>query len=226
MRVLVFDLDETLCDLAKPILEENVQLLKTLEIKGNMIAICSGKPVYYLCGLARQIGLNKPILIGENGAVIQFGVDLPPKAYYVVSKQISTIKKLQIIKNEMQEIFANRLWFQPNEVGLTPFPYDDKTFEEVKTYLLKKDLTDCSIYEQSDCFDIVPNDVSKYYGLVYLSQILKLSSNDFIAIGNGVNDYPMFAFSQYSIGIKVLDRSKVDYYFDDINEALKFLLNF
>ena len=77
IRLAVFDLDGTLAPLGKPVAPETVALLHQLENTGVRIALCSGKPTYYLCGFARQLGLADPILVGENGAVIQLGVDLP-----------------------------------------------------------------------------------------------------------------------------------------------------
>lgn len=80
-KLIVFDLDGTLAPHGKGMLPENLEKLKALEQKNVRIAICSGKPTYYLCGFMRQIGLEKPILVGENGAVIQFGVALPPRDF-------------------------------------------------------------------------------------------------------------------------------------------------
>ena len=72
-RVIVFDVDNTLAAVGKGMLDEDILLLKELEDQGNTIAVCSGKPSYYLCGFMRQIGLKHPVLIGENGSTIQFG---------------------------------------------------------------------------------------------------------------------------------------------------------
>ena len=74
-KIYAFDLDNTLCPIGKPLATETVKGLTMLERQGGRIAVCSGKPTYYLCGLMRQIGLRAPILVGENGGVIQFGVD-------------------------------------------------------------------------------------------------------------------------------------------------------
>ena len=60
------------------------QALRQLEERGVRIAVCSGKPTYYLCGFLRQVELRDPILIGENGAVIQMGVELPPRNFYIL----------------------------------------------------------------------------------------------------------------------------------------------
>ena len=83
MKCIVFDLDGTLCQLGKEILPETVDMLKALEDKGNRICISSGKPTYYLVGMFRQVGLKNPIFIGENGGVIQLGVDLPPREFHI-----------------------------------------------------------------------------------------------------------------------------------------------
>jgi HAD superfamily hydrolase (TIGR01484 family) len=78
-KLLVFDLDGTLAEIGKGMLPEDVAEFHRLERCGYRIAICSSKPVCYLCGFMRQVGLKDPILIGENGAVFQFGVELPPR---------------------------------------------------------------------------------------------------------------------------------------------------
>jgi hydroxymethylpyrimidine pyrophosphatase-like HAD family hydrolase len=80
--IYVFDLDGTLCPIGKPISDGVVAGLRELEERGHRVALCSGKPTYYLCGMMRQVGLKDPVLLGENGGVIQFGVDLPPKHFY------------------------------------------------------------------------------------------------------------------------------------------------
>ena len=84
IKLLVFDLDDTIAETGKEVLPEYVEIMKKIENAGICIAICSGKPTYYLCGFMRQIGLREPILIGENGGVVQFGVDLPPEKYYIL----------------------------------------------------------------------------------------------------------------------------------------------
>ena len=83
IKLVIFDLDNTLAPVGKGTPMEAVEYLKEIEKRGIRIAICSGKPTFYSCGFARQMELEKPILIGENGAVIQFGVDLPPETYEI-----------------------------------------------------------------------------------------------------------------------------------------------
>ena len=225
MKVIVFDLDNTLCDVGKPILHENILLVKKLEELGNHIVLCSGKPTYYLCGLARQIGLKNIILVGENGAAIQFGVDLPPKQSYIVCDQLKAMKELDQLKVKLEEQFEGKIWYQPNEVVLTAFPKKQEYFDAIRTFLQENLIDNCAVYEHIDSFDIVPSGVNKYEGLTYLAKILNVSKDDFIAVGDGQNDYPMFEFAKLSLGIKVKDASKVDINFNSINEALNYLIN-
>ena len=84
IQLMVFDLDSTLAPIGFGMGEEELELFRKLENTGVRIAICSGKTCDYLCGFMRQIGLKNPVLIGENGAVIRFGIDLPPKRHYRV----------------------------------------------------------------------------------------------------------------------------------------------
>lgn len=224
MKCIVFDLDKTLCDLNEGISNENILRLKELEAKGNYICICSGKPTFYLCGMFRQVGLKNPILIGENGGVIQFGINLPPKKYYVVSKKVEAIKQLKELKIDLQNKFKDVLWYQPNEIALTAFPQEEKYFDIVKNYIDKKNLKDITIYRHVDSLDLVPIDVNKFNGLTYLASLLNLTRNDFIAVGDGINDYPMFEFAMLSLGININDETKVNKNFKNIDDVLSYLL--
>ena len=71
IKLVVFDLDGTLAPVGKSILPETLKRIKEIEERGIQIAICSGKPPFYLCGVMRQAGIANPVLVGENGAVIQ-----------------------------------------------------------------------------------------------------------------------------------------------------------
>jgi len=221
MKLLVFDLDGTLAELGKGILSENIELLKVIEKKGVRIAICSGKPVYYLCGFMRQVGLKCPILIGENGAVIQFGVDLPPEKYYVLPYSKEAKRSIRFLREKIEEVLPN-MWYQPNEVGLTPFPKSEEEFEIITSILERysNEIEDVDVYRHVDSFDITPKGISKKDGLKYLGELLGISSEEMVSVGDGVNDYPMFEYTGYSIGVNVEDEEKVDLNLKDIKQAL------
>ena len=224
MKCIVFDLDGTLCQLGKEILPETVDMLKALEGKGNRICISSGKPTYYLVGMFRQVGLKNPIFIGENGGVVQLGVDLPPREFHITTKLKSVVSRLKELRSQMEDRFGDKIWYQPNEIELTAFPKDESLFDEIEQFILSKAIEDIIVYRQIDCFDIIPKDVSKRGGLEYLATMLHLEAEDFVAVGDGINDYPMFDYAGLSLGIRLKDETKATINFDDINKALKYLL--
>ncbi len=231
-KLLVFDLDGTLANVGKGMANADVEKLIALEKRGYIIAICSGKPSYYLCGFARQLGLTEPILVGENGATFQFGIDLPPKRYEVYPISERAGEQMEMMRALFHRECKDKIWYQPNEVELSPFPKDEETFEALQRLIdeRKSLLDELEIYRHIDCFDLIPKNINKSNGLAYLIKLLGLEEKDIIAVGDGVNDIPMFEFADVAIGI-VPDRGEncfaivgyVDNTFSTIGEALDFI---
>lgn len=222
IKLIVFDLDNTLAPVGKGILPETIEMLKEIEKSGIKIAICSGKPTFYTCGVMRQVGLDNPILIGENGAVIQFGVDLPPRRYEVQKYSKEAKETIRFLRQKIEEAMPY-VWFQPNEIGLTPFLTKQEEFDTVNQILEthKDQVNDVIVYEQEDCFDITPNGITKKSGIENLAKMLGVLPEEMIAVGDGINDYPMFEYAGMAFGINVQDEEKVDKNFISIIEALK-----
>ena len=228
-RFIVFDLDDTLAAVGKPVLAENVALLHQLQAQGRQIVLCSGKPVYYLCGLCRQLGLPDAILIGETGAVLQGGSALPPRFHIKNNICPEALAQMDLVREALSP-YAARLWYQPNEVVLTPFPRDPEMFtilEEI-TCALTPALTALDIYRQVDCIDFIPKGTSKMSGLQALARELGASSQDFLVVGDGENDVPMFQYADYSICIQHLGcqvAHLASNAFATLQEALEFILS-
>ena len=223
-KLIVFDLDGTLAPHGKGMLPENLEKLKALEQKNVRIAICSGKPTYYLCGFMRQIGLEKPILVGENGAVIQFGVALPPQDFYVAPYSDAAKRSLHLLKAAIDEAVPD-VWYQPNLTALTPFLFDDQGYKAVQDCIdrLAPELEDVTIYPQDGCYDIVPNGISKQSGLRKLGELLGITPEETVAIGDGINDYPMFEYAGLPLGISLKEAERVHHNFATIGDALDYL---
>lgn len=222
IRLVAFDLDDTIAEKGKQVLLENVKIIRQIEEKGIQIVICSGKPAYYLCGFVRQMGLKHPILIGENGAVIQFGIELPPKKYYVFPCSKEAKQSIQYLYQKIVEIYPE-MFFQPNRLMLTPFPKNQEEYETVKALIEKTQVKDVDIYTHLDCFDIVPKGITKGTGLKYLGELLHIHPEEMIGVGNGTNDYPMFAYVGTALGVKVQKEKTVTYNFETTTEMLKFI---
>ena len=225
IRLAVFDLDNTLAKLGKGILPEDVALLRALEKKGVRIAVCSGKPTYYLCGFMRQVELEAPVLIGENGAVIQLGVDLPPKTYEVLPYSQQARQTVRFLRERFDELLPN-LWYQPNQVGLTPFPASAEEFDILERCMEENrdHIRDVTIYRHVDTYDITPNGITKFEGIRRLGELLDIPPSETAAVGDGVNDYPMFDYAGLRLGVNVADESRVDKNFSSVNDALNHLI--
>lgn len=224
-KLLAFDLDGTLAQIGKGMLPEHVDQLRLLETSGYRIAIVSGKPVDYLCGFARQLGLTRPILVGENGAVIQIGVDLPPRDFHILPYSQEAKQSIDHIRTQINVLLPD-LWYQPNLVMLTPFPKNQAEFDIIAACLKKNKpyLKDVQVYRHADSFDIVPCGVNKYNGMAYLGKLLDIPPGNVIAVGDGVNDYPMFDYAGYAIGVHVAQEDNVDINFSNIGQVLAHLL--
>ena len=134
MQLLVLDLDGTLAPYDAATAPANVETLKKAEQAGVRICLCSGKPVFYLCAFMRQFGLQDPILIGENGAEIQFGYKLPPPYFYRMPYSERAEKSLRFFEAEIKKTLPE-MWFQPNKTELSPFPKSAREFEIIDTII-------------------------------------------------------------------------------------------
>ena len=211
VRLLVFDLDSTLAPLGKGIGEKELELFRKIEKNDVRIAICSGKTCDYLCGFMRQVGLEHPILIGENGAVIRFGVDLPPKHHY----QIPFLKEIEVSLEQIKKMLEERyphIWFQPNKIGVTPFPTSVKEFEEIQEILdiWREGKEGIQVFRHIDSFDIVPAGIDKSVGIQYVLDLLGMTAEEMVAIGDGVNDYCMFEMAGFAVGVNVKETFRVN----------------
>ncbi len=224
-RLVVFDLDGTLAPVGKGMAQEDVKLLKKIEDCGIKLAVCSGKPTYYLCGFARQMGFPDMILLGENGSVIQFGIHLPPQIYCTLPYERSVKSALRQIEEDISLMIPG-IWFQPNSVAVTPFPRDEGEFQQIEDYLNehKEKLEGIETFRHADSFDFVPGGITKYDGLQKLTQMTGITAEEMIAVGDGVNDAPMFSYAGMSLGIGLEDDHQVDRNFASISEAMAYIL--
>ena len=223
---LIFDLDGTLAKPGESASPETVRLLHELRGMGARIVLSSGKPTFYLCGFARQLGIEDAVLIGENGGVIQEGVGLPPAFFRKADLPQKTKDALKALREEMEKAFPDRIWFQPNETELTPFPFYPEDFPPIRQ-MIRRHLTsdlELSFYEHPDGFDIAWSRLSKGEGVRFLSRITGTPTREMISVGDWTNDYSMFAETGYSVGISLPDPEKAAVNFPTIEDALRHLL--
>lgn len=222
----VFDLDGTLAERGEAVGQEELFLLKELEGRGVTLALSSGKPCFYLCGFARQMGLKEAYLIGENGAVLQYGVELPPRVTCRYPIPEKTKNALTMLRREMEERFPDGIWYQPNETALTPFPHDPALFPPLRELLARRITEEMELWvcEHSDCFDVQYAPLSKATGISLLSQVTGIDPKNMAAVGDWTNDYPMFEAVGFSVGIHLPEPQRATVNVPDLKSALLELL--
>lgn len=224
IRLIAFDLDGTIAEPGQGILPENLELIRQFEDSGIRIAIVSGKPTYYLCGLFRQAGLKDPVFAGENGAVIHMGVDLPPKYFYVQKFSDESVRSIAFLKQALADLIPD-LWYQPNLVGIAAFPHKEEEFELIQQMIdeNRDKIVDVDIYRHFDCFDFAPKGLSKFTSLQIIGEKLGISPEETVCFGDGVNDGPMFKYAGTSVGVHYTGEAEVDVNFATIHEGLIWL---
>ncbi|MGN1031022.1 MAG: HAD family hydrolase [Butyricicoccaceae bacterium] len=213
IKLAVIDLDDTLAGIGEGISVEVADGLKQLEESGVKICIISGKTVFYLSGFMRQVGLKEPYLIGENGATGQLGTNLPPRKAWHYQRSEKSDSILVSLQREVEAEMGDEVWFQPDTVAVCAFPTNEKAKKKVRTMIQSRllGLQGFQLFESADCFDILPDDINKAYGVQHLCEELKLKPEEIIVAGNSENDYAMLELTPYSIGYNLPNPSKATY---------------
>jgi len=225
IKLIIFDVDDTLAEPNNPIDEIIIRSLKHIECLGIKIALISGKPSAYMSGMVRQIGLQKAIICGENGAFINYSSNFPPEKEIITPFKKHEIELLEKLKFNITNEFGQKVWIQPNRVNLTIFPKTKESKNDLSQFLAaisKKTFFDeLKIYEHSDSIEVVPLDINKGNALKKIMSLEKLKKEEIIAVGNGENDIPMFKEAGISIGIKFHDATHT---FSNIEKALEYII--
>ena len=224
IKLLFFDLDGTLAPVGLPVPGRCVRALRKISRHGVRIAVCSGKPVAYLNGFARQLGIEDIILCGENGLTYQLGVGLPPSEYGALGINSADIGSLARVSAHFKAEFGDSCWYQPNEYAFTPFPHDVRDFPRMRAFLenaLKG--TRLALYDHPDCFDILPRGADKGKALLNICALLGIDVKETVAVGDHINDYPMFAVAGLSVGISLADKDRARVNVRSPGQALDYL---
>lgn len=220
-KLIVLDVDGTIAGHGKPVKREIAENLQNLEDRGITITLASGKNTSYLSGLARGMGIKRPIVIGENGCVI-----LDP----VKMKEIKLIEKpteILSIENGVVKHFTDSIWLQPNQVELTIFPKDKRTLPEVAIYIkeiIKPFNKKVIMCKHEDAIDILPLGIDKGKAIVEIRRLYNIKKEEIVAVGDSSYDVPMFKEAGLSliIGNKIV-RFESAKRFQMIKEALNFI---
>ena len=219
IKLTVFDIDGTLAPTDECIPETVSKRLRNLEGKGLKITLISGRTASYLAGLARGMGLRKPLVAGENGGVIFDPISLWERRLDSISPEVLTEIKSILFKE------FGELWFQPNQTMITAVPKELARIEEL--YTLIKHLPQLAEYnlkinKYNDSVEILPRKNSKGKALAVIRDLYKLKKEEVVVFGNTLVDLPMkFEASKFYIIGDYFKSDGINNY-RNIEEALNF----
>ena len=225
LRLVVFDVDGTLAEHGKPLERKVVEKIRFLEEKKDTnikICLASGKNISYLLGLARGIGLEKPLVIGENGCIF---LDAERMNDVTVTPKIEALSQLQ---DEIQKKFRFAIWLQPNKIALT-IVFKNSIFRTRVTQAIKDFINKQSpekklrIYEHTDSVDVLPEEANKGKALIRYIKSISIPRGEIIAIGDSENDIPLLEIANIKIVIGKSLGLKDENVFKTIHKALDHL---
>lgn len=217
MKFVVSDLDGTLLHSHSVISEYTVKTVDKL-IKNNInFAIATGRGQQGVQDILKQLGI-KPYLICNNGANIYtpdgkciFDKRIPKDT---VTKILKEIRKNNLFysafqnefyfhsKDEPVEDFTSRPYFTeiavdneediPDSNKIIVTNSDPQVLIKLVNTLKEKFSNEAEIMlSQPTCLDVAPKGCSKGTGIENLAKIFSLTTDDFMAFGDGENDIEM-----------------------------------
>lgn len=190
IKLAVFDVDGTLARTEESIAPHIGERIRSLEKQEQRIVLISGRTASYLAGLARGMGLQKPLVAGENGGVIFDPTNLWERRLDVIHPDIIT---------EMRETLLREfgdLWFQPNQTMLTAAPRDLSRIDELYQLILTLrpvGENNFKLNRYYDAVEIMPQKNSKGRALAVIKESLQIKREEVIVFGNTMVDLPMNA---------------------------------
>ncbi len=190
IKLAVFDVDGTLARTEESIPPHVAEKLRSLEAWVHRVVLISGRTASYLAGLARGMGIKKPLVVGENGGVIFDPTNLWERRTDVIRAEIITAMKETLLR-EFGEI-----WFQPNQTMLTAAPKDLARVEELYQIVLSlKPVTEYNfkLNKYYDSVEIMPSKNSKGRALAVIKDTFQIEREEVIVFGNTIVDLSMNA---------------------------------
>lgn len=204
IRLVAFDVDATLAGVGEAVSPEVAGRIAGLESRGIRLLFNSGKTAYYLAGLARGLGVRRPLLVGENGCVL-FDPALLEEIRLVVRPA-----RLDELERFVLDRFGPSVWLQPNQVALTIFPKDPGLIPaiagEIRAYL--KPYPDrLNVVAHADAVDVFPEGTDKGRAMREVKARYGYRTEEIAAVGDSATDLPMFR----EAGVQLIVGEKIEF---------------
>ncbi|MFH1835176.1 MAG: phosphoglycolate phosphatase [Methanobacteriota archaeon] len=174
IKLIAIDFDNTLIKPGGKIQNSTIEIFKKIKDKGIKICICSGRGYAALERISKIMGTND-CFIAEAGATIKLNGE-----YFILEEEQS---------NDIRKALRGIATPKGRKVAVMVHARD---YEKVEKILEKKKLEVSFQKNVLKKADIVPAGIDKGVGLKHLRKRLGIKKNQVIAIGDFLNDLPMF----------------------------------
>ncbi|MDD1679463.1 MAG: phosphoglycolate phosphatase [Methanomicrobiales archaeon] len=194
LKALVCDIDGTLTDTQRRVDTGAIGCIRKLVDRGVEVVLASGNTSCFMDALCRMIGTSGTF-IAENGGVYRIGFD---GSLHLDGDQSRCWEAFRILETHFRErgtslqLYSDRYRFTDLAFGRTV------SAKEVKEVLSGMPI---KIVDTGYAIHLQVPEVNKGTALVRLAPEIGLSSDDFLAIGDSVNDLEML--SEAGTGVAV-----------------------
>ena len=179
-KALAVDIDGTITDGRRRIQTVGIDALRAAEANGCPVILATGNVLPVAHGLASFLGLSGPV-VAENGGVVEYQGQM-----HLLGDGEESRRAYEHIRNslEVERLFPDR--WRVSEVALLPTvdPY------EVESRLSGFDVR---VVASGFAIHLMPSGHSKMNGLRKAAQLLGVSTDEILAIGDSDNDASMLA---------------------------------
>ncbi len=219
-KLLALDIDGTLLDDNRQLSEENISAIKRAVDSGVHVTICTGRPIQGVKWLVDRLGITTPVITYNGAEIVDpatneilFKNQLLP----IDATKIATLgKELGVTliiwsqgrlygypMNDRVEFYKQIALTEPKEVtdvnmlaeeGITKIIWFDEIerINQLKTQLNGTDFESVTYVTSNPRFlEFFNSAVSKRISMERLAEILGVSREETVAIGDGYNDVPM-----------------------------------
>lgn len=228
-KFIAIDIDGTLLDDEKVLLDETKKDLHLAHKKGVVVCICTGRGYPAARPYVEQIGLNIPLIL-YNGSRVRMSNDdtilynqiidhnVAKAVYELINKHNGTCcfwkeDTLFFNKNDEYAAYYERLTkIKPNFIdevndelftNINKFIWfgDSEWLEHVQNVILKGFQGVDYFKSQPKLLEIVPPNVNKGETLKYLSTSMGIKQSEVIAIGDEENDLSMILYAGLGVAM-------------------------
>lgn len=194
LKALVCDIDGTITDSQRRIDTDAIECIRKLADRGVEVVLASGNTSCFMDALCRMIG-TKGIFIAENGGVYRIGFDGNLRLDGDQSRCWEAFRVLDAyyrMKGVSLQLFSDRYRFTDIAFARTV------SIQEVRDILSNMNI---KVVDTGYAMHLQVPEVNKGRALVRLSAEIGISFQDFLAIGDSVNDLEML--SEAGVGVAV-----------------------